>query len=1016
MRILGDETRQAVRHRPAQAFALALLAAAATLLSTLAPLYSVAMAQAVSHLDVRHAATLTTSLRLTSQPSNDDFGRAVDALSPADLAELPPASLRRHYQTPSVSRSAAADNGAYALTGQVEWLPGACAHLTVVRGHCPRHAREILVSEADLHLPGVRVGRPVSVAGVTVTTGNPASVTLRVVGAYRIEPGPYWDLYQPVGKSGLPDGRAVGHDDWLTVADTFVTPSPSLQGITSSAIFRLRRSAADVHTIVKIPAQFARFDRSVRADQAEGEVSATSNIGDIVADIHTQQDQANRIVPLLMLQLVLLTLVVFWQVLGAAADQRRSDVALARLRGRSRRATTRLLLRELLPVVEAGVVLGAVGGVLAATLVRRLLLPAAPFDLPLTYWFALAAAALCIAGLTALSARTLARQPVDRLLRRVPPRHRWQWTVLDTVLLTLASAGVVAFAAGGLGRDFALAGPALVALLAGLLLGHLVTPAAALMGRRALSRGRVVRGLAALEAARRPGARRTITMLTLSAAFLVFFANAWSVGVTNRQSVAEQVVGAPRVLTVSTLNFTDVQKALSTVDPHGRRATAVTVVRPLGGSTAPSTFAVDPRTFPDIALLDEAARRLPWGRLVPDTTPPVRVDGKSLAFTVGAANLPPDAGSVAIGLRLLKSDGTTAVVAFGSVRHAPSGRALTLRSVVPCAAGCTVLGLTVSASPGANWVGSIALGPIEGTDTTDWGSAASWPTVAPALGASIRATSATGSGLTVKVVTGGSSSFTLASAWMPTTVPAFAAGPGTSGGSPSVIGVDRQLRAAHVVAHAPHLPTADRSSLVVDLDALTRGALLDPSNQVQVWLGDDGPRLDRTVSKALADHGVSVTGDTTTAAQRSTYDDSVAAWSLTLALVIGVITLLITLLAMIVLAVTGWRTAARDLAALRLNGLAHRQLLRASLMAQSATVLVAVALGSAAGLLASWLAIDQVPLFAHQPPLTALDLTPAWGVIGGTALATLIVLVAAARLLARRVAARAQFERLSEAP
>ncbi len=1013
MRILGEETRRAVRHRPVQAFALALLAAAATLLSTLAPLYSVAMAQAVSHLDVRHAPVLTTALQLVSQPSTDDSGRTVAALSPADLAVLPPASLRRSYEKPTLSRSGQADVPPYNLTGQVEWLVDSCAHVTILRGRCPQQAGEIIVSEADLRLASIRVGASIPVPGVTIETGVPALVNLRVVGAYRIKRSAYWDLHYPVGMSGLPSGRQIGHDDWLTVESTFTSMSPTLQGMSSTAIFRLRASGADVHNLLAIPGQFARFDDRVRADQSRGEVSATSNIGDIVADIHTQQEQADRIVPLLMLQLVLLTLVVFWQVLGAAMDQRRPDVALARLRGRGRRATTRLLLGELLPVVEAGVVVGAAGGIAAAALVRKTLLPTAPFDLPRAYWLAFVAAAVCIAGLTVLAARGLARQPVDRLLRRVPPRHRWQWTVLDTVLVTLATAGVIAFAVGGLGRDFALAGPALVALLAGLLLGHAVTPAAALIGRRALSKGRVVRGLAALEAARRPGARRTITMLTLSAAFLVFFGNAWSVGVTNRQSVAEQVIGAPRVLTTTTLNFADVQKALATVDPRGRRATAVTVVRPLGGSTAPSTLAVDPAAFPRIALLGAAARELPWSRLVPDTAPPVRVAGDHLTFSVDSSRLPQRAGSLAIGLRLLKTDGTTAVVAFGNVHH--SAGSPTLSSLVPCAGGCTVLGVTVGTSPGANWSGSLTLGPIRGDSTTEWGTAANWPTVRPALGASIRATSATAAGLTVRVVTGGSSSFILASAWMPTTVPAFASGPGTTGADPSVLGVDRQLRPTDIVARAPHLPTADRSSLVVDLDALARGALLDPSNQVQVWLSDADRQFDRLVSKALADHGVTVVEDTTVAAQRSTYDDSVAAWSLTLALIIGVITLLIALLAMVVLAVTGWRTTARDLAALQLNGLPRRQLLRATLLAQTATVLVAVLVGTGAGILACWLAIDQVPLFAHQPPLTTLDLTPAWAVIGGTALATLVVLLAAARLLARRVAARAQFDRLSEA-
>jgi len=1015
MRLRNGETWQAVRHRPVQALALMSLAAAATLLSTLAPLYSTAMAQAVSRLDVEHASVLTTSLQITSQASSDAYGRPVSALTPAELAALPPASLRRHYEPPVIGLSAHADNPIFNLSGQVAWLPRMCAHLDVFQGRCPTRAAEILVSQADLRLPGVKVGKEVLVAGITQQDGTPASTTLHVVGAYRLRPGPFWKIRDPIGKSGTPASTGVSHDDWFTPEATFSTYE--LPSATSSATFALDARRARVDDVLALPDEVTAFATRVRAGETQGSISVTTNLGDIADDVRTQQSQADRIVPLLMLQVVLLTLVVFWQVLAAAADQRRPDVALARLRGRGRRATTRALLRELLPVVELGVLLGGIGGILASIVVRRLLLPAAPFDLPATFWFALLAAAVCIAGLTLLTARTLARHPVDRLLRRVPPRHRWHWTVLDTVLITLATSGVIAFAVGGLGRDFALAGPALVALLAGLVLGHLVTPLAALIGRRALARGRLVRGLAALEASRRPGARRTITMLTLAAAFLVFFGNAWSIGVTNRQSVAEQVVGAPRVLTVTTLSLSSIHQALDELGTDRTGATPVVVVRPLGDSTTPSTLAVDPLSFPAIALLDGAARRLPWKDLVPGTTPAVRAVGGEIAVTADTSRLPAAAGTVQIGLQLLQSDdATVSTVSLGDLRRRPADRPTTLRSIVPCAKGCTVLGIIVSTTPGAQWHGTLHLGPIRGTSTTSWGGTGAWPIAHPAVTASIAGTSA-GSGLDVTVKTSGESSLTLASGWLPDTLPAFTIGLRTppAKDTPILIGVDRQLHPVTVVTHAGRMPTAPQHTLVVDLDVLGRGAQIDPGDQVQVWLRDATQRLQKKVTAALSRHGVTVVDTTSVAAQRSAYDDSVAAWSLTLALIIGVVTLLIALLAMGVLAVTGWRTHARDLAALQLNGIPLARLKRATVLAQSATVAVAVVVGAAAGIMASWLAIDQVPLFAHQPALTSLDLSPSWPVIIGTTIATLVVLLVAAGVLARRVAARARLERLREA-
>lgn len=715
-----------------------------------------------------------------------------------------------------------------------------------------------------------------------------------------------------------------------------------------------------------------------------------------------------------MLQVVLLTLVVFWQVLAAAADQRRGDVALSRLRGRGRRATTRSLMRELLPVVEAGVLAGGLAGLGASLLARASLLPASSFVLPWTFWAAFAAAAVVIAALTHLTARSLAREPVDRLLRQVPARHRWRWTTLDTVLLTLAAGGTVAFAAGGLGRDFALAGPALVALLAGLLLSHVITPVAATVGNRALLRGRLVPALAALEAARRPGARRTVTMVTLAAAFLVFFANAWAIGNSNRQSVAEQVIGAPTVLTLSTTSLAPVRAALSQADPTGTTATPVVVVRPLGSSTAPSTLAVDPDHFPAIALLGQHARNLPWTRLEPDTGPPLRITGRQAALTARTSNQPSSAQRVTLKLTVLEHDGTSKVtVPLGTLRH---GATTTLHAQVPCARSCTLLSLTVSSTPGLDWAGRIRLGAIRtGGDTVPWGRAtrSEWHTVA---GSGLTATTRSSGALELKVSTGGTSSLTVTSPWLVTTLPAFTVGLTSppAKGKDVLLGLDRRLHPVDVVTAAPRIPTAPEHALVASIDGLSRAAAVDPADQVQVWLANSTTTLEHRVTRALQESGVDVTEVRTVHDQRRAYDDSVAAWSLSLALVVGAITLLITLLAMVVLAVTGWRATARDLAALQLNGIDHHRLRRASTLAQVATITTAVLVGALTGILASWLAIDQVPLFAHQPPLTTLDLTPSWTTIAVTTAVVLVVLLAAAALLVHRVAARAGSDRLRE--
>ena len=111
-------------------------------------------------------------------------------------------------------------------------------------------------------------------------------------------------------------------------------------------------------------------------------VDVHSGLPSIAQDLRHQTRQSRVTVPLLMAQLGLLAVIVLWLVLLAVTEQRRPEVALARLRGRGRRGARDLVLGELLPVVLAGVVPGAAAAVLGAWVARTLVLPGrAPFEL-----------------------------------------------------------------------------------------------------------------------------------------------------------------------------------------------------------------------------------------------------------------------------------------------------------------------------------------------------------------------------------------------------------------------------------------------------------------------------------------------------------------------------------------------------------------------------------------------------------------------------------------------------------
>ena len=125
--------------------------------------------------------------------------------------------------------------------------------------------------------------------------------------------------------------------------------------------------------------------------------------------------------------------------------------------------------------------------------------------------------------------------------------------------------------------------------------------------------------------------------------------------------------------------------------------------------------------------------------------------------------------------------------------------------------------------------------------------------------------------------------------------------------------------------------------------------------------------------------------------------------------------ILIALLVLLVLAVTGWRDRARDLAILRLNGAGRRTTRRLAVWAQLPAILLAVAAGVGAGLVGAALAMPDVSFLPdptgrprrrpvdRRGPRSSASRRPAC-----------VVLPAAAALAGRAVARRAHLERVRE--
>ena len=111
----------------------------------------------------------------------------------------------------------------------------------------------------------------------------------------------------------------------------------------------------------------------------------TSGLASVVDQIQSERKQATTIIPLIMVQVALFGVVVLALALGAVVDQRRPEIALARLRGSSARRTARSLSVELgLPVLVGGLA-GALGGFGLLLIVRATWLRhGSPIELPWT--------------------------------------------------------------------------------------------------------------------------------------------------------------------------------------------------------------------------------------------------------------------------------------------------------------------------------------------------------------------------------------------------------------------------------------------------------------------------------------------------------------------------------------------------------------------------------------------------------------------------------------------------------
>lgn len=999
-----------VRHRRLQALSILALAALLTTSLCLGPLYQRSMEQALAGSVLKGASADQKAIRLTATNQ-----------SPTNLEEELPAALQPYVLAPEASLAAPVDvkvpHETTVLATRLYAVHDACTRLKIVAGACSTEAGQVMVSSADVRVNGWTVGTRVKYSERLDPTLYPEANTgtVEIVGVYALpSDDDDWPDAPLTGRAGVDlQDIGLGTDDWVT--DPATLPQPSFHVLSTSVLWRLDEDAVGVDELVRLGPVVEGLHQQLLELPGESRIQMVSDLAGLSDRVATGSDQGRTTVVVLVAQLLVLVAVVLWMVLVAATDDRRPELALARLRGRGRRGAAGYLLSELLPLTLGGVAIGILVAPLVMTLVAEVVFPVdVPLELPNGFLLAALGSGVAAVLVVLAAARRAVVEPVDSLLRGVRARSTGATAgAAEVTLIVFSLTAVLALATGKLEGPLATLAPTLLAVAAGLLLGRALGPVTRGVSGRLLRTGRAVAAAGIANTARRPAARRVLVMVVVALSLFVFCVDALVTGQHNRQNAAEQQLGAPYALGVRSSTLTDVVAAVAAADPDREHLTPV--VTTTSSTRVGPTVSVDSRAFPKVAYFPlSSPDAVDWSAIAAPRVDPLQLTGTTITGTLVANQLSLTGPArdreddLRIGLQLLKPDDTTEQVELSQF---PTGNAtLAFTAAVPCVDGCIVAGISVTAPPSGQLQGTLVVQePAVDGAPFSFGPPTSWRRATGSGGSVVPAADPSGN-LAMNISTSVSTPPVMLNAWVPEPLPALVTTPEDRIFSASAVDdtVDMQ-----VVGTLPRVPGSPPGSRVVDTESLVRrGDTNISSDNVEVW-SDDRAALD-VVRSELQKRGVAVDDVTTVGEVRADLDASPAAWSLALSVLVGGAAVLVAMLVMIVATATTWRARATDLAALRMAGLPGRSLRRMELLGQLPVVLVGGVVGAGCGVVAGVLTLPGVRQFTDPPAVDTTDFATPWPAVAVAAVAALAVLSALAVATARWTARRAPLTRIRE--
>ncbi len=869
-----------------------------------------------------------------------------------------------------------------------------------LRGRCPLDAGEIAVLAADAETYGLHLG----------STFNPYDdpTPFHVVGIYQARDLPTDSAFWfGSGQLQSVPGRLLPQ----LIADR---PAP---WFTPQAGIELRRNRWDVTVDQRLdlPAdltadQVAAAASRVRAignasDRAELLDGLTLEPGNTLPSVaHQLLDRrgvARSTVAPAVLSLILVAIVLLSRLLAAAMNLRRGELAVASLRGYSRRRLWFLGMLEPLLVLLAAVPLGvAVGYVAARGLARRWLIPGLPVPFEASSVLAVLGVVVVTAVVAALVVRDSVNEPLNAQIAgdRRPTRAGRAVVVVRLVLIAAAVAALLT--AWSRSRPKApdatdLALPMLLAIAVGLLSSLVVIVLAGLWVRWSARR----RWLSPYVASRTVRRRRegTMVILPVTAALTVAV---FSVGVslaasTWRASAAATEVGAP--LSYSTrLPLTRAVGLTEQLDPQGRWLMAAAVDYPNGDTT---TQVIVPRTVLDTSRL---ARVATWpsawtpGRSAADIArelglrrPPIVLRGQRL--TVGLTNrVQGDFDQLGLTLTVLDDDGALRELAVGPFDPGPS---TVTRRLPTCRIGCRVEKISfggpsalVEAMHGTVDIDRFQVDghDVPGVLDRSWHVAQAQTSSPTAVqdGPTVE-----GGHLMLSFSSRSSASYAgISPDDLPAVVPVLL-GRQVKPQRTLTTGSTRTFK-VQSVGRAESTPFRGPSGVVMDFNAFIRSAVQTNSDtSVFIWARADTPQ---PVLDELARRGLS--RPATEAQARSVLDQDAFALALRLYTVVTVLVVLLALAGLAANLAVQLPSRRRDAASLRVVGVTRRSVMAAVVIEFLVVIGAAALAGVAAGALAQYVVVKTVTLGFADTALTPRVL-PSFHLSSGLRLSVLVMVV-----------------------